>query len=330
MSNDFTAGATVAPESFPAHTTSAPRNNHDLTERAGKYPGLIPIRQPRSNEFVTIGSSCRGLWEQSGFKDSVTGEFFILSHDANMALPDDVAVSRIEMALAVSDDGSLFFWFFTLELDSFSRSTKIAMDAARRGWVRLVPSQRTLRFELDFPPEGFLEPRWKSPDLSTDDALVATLGSHWIGSMDHPYIRSLSTRSTELTEIASSSNTSEHSVEPDPAIVRADAENELLNLAHDHFAEIYIAEVAEDPEYSLRYSEEPLVPYWCGRIQYYDQEEYIDVFGTYGEDDSEATKLAVIARLKAVIRKRRYLLHGAFDAETGDCIRGMRYRPVQG
>ncbi len=62
-------------------------------------------------------------------------------------------------------------------------------------------------------------------------------------------------------------------------------------------------------------------------LHYANQETYENVFSTYGDDDGEASKSVVIAELKTIIVERGYLLHNANDAETGESIEGIPYRP---
>ena len=164
---------------------------NELTRWIQKHKEAIAIRPPAATEFVCVDYSSRYRADElPTLKDELTGEFYLLSTETYemLGLFDSLwpRIVLLGLALARSEDGSLFLWPFVCQ-STGNRTVAYAVQEAMYGWVRVVPDLPLNGFRLDLRPGGGL-PDSVWPELTEKDVIAMAFGSRVIKSLDHPVI----------------------------------------------------------------------------------------------------------------------------------------------
>jgi len=155
-----------------------------------KQQTVIPVRKPSKKQFVHAHPSPD--YRADGMPtilDETTGEIYLLA--AGLDLPVDIEnkVDMLNLAAAITADGSMFVWFFKNSTNSWSDSARIAIREASRRWVRVIPDKSSNGYLLESPLVDPPEPVW--PPMTFTEILETAFGSRFIDSLQHPQIKKL-------------------------------------------------------------------------------------------------------------------------------------------
>jgi hypothetical protein len=155
-----------------------------------KQQTVIPVRKPSKKQFVRAHHSPEYRAEaMPTITDEATGEVYLLS--AELDLPADIEnkVDILNLAAAMTADGSVFLWFYKNSTNSWSQSARIAISEASRRWVRVTPDMSSNGYLLEFPMVDPPDPTW--PPMTFTQILETAFGSRFIDSVNHPQIKKL-------------------------------------------------------------------------------------------------------------------------------------------
>jgi hypothetical protein len=155
-----------------------------------KIQTVIPVKKPSKKQFVFVHPDPEYRAEgMPTIQDEATGEIYLLA--ANLEFPPDIEnkVDFINLAAAVTTDGSLFLWYYKNSTNSWSESARIAIREASRRWVRVIPDKSSNGYILEAPMVSPTAPTW--PTLSFSEILERAFGAHYIESLRHPLVRKL-------------------------------------------------------------------------------------------------------------------------------------------
>ena len=155
-----------------------------------KVQTIIPVRKPNKKQFVCVHPSLEFRAENMPtIEDETTGEIYLLA--ANLEFPVDVEnkVDFLNLAAAITTDGSLFLWFYKNSTNSWSDSARIAIREASRRWVRVIADKSSNGYFLETPMIAPPAPMW--PDLSFTEMLETAFGTRYIDSLNHPLVKKL-------------------------------------------------------------------------------------------------------------------------------------------
>jgi hypothetical protein len=155
-----------------------------------KQQTVIPVRKPSKKQFVRAHHSAE--YRADGMPtitDEATGEVYLLS--AEFDLPADIEnkVDMLNLAAAMTADGSVFLWFYKNSTNSWSQSARIAISEASRRWVRVTPDMSSNGYLLEFPMVDPPQPSW--PPMTFTQILETAFGERYIDSLNHPLIKKL-------------------------------------------------------------------------------------------------------------------------------------------
>ena len=155
-----------------------------------KIQTIIPVRKPSKKQFVCVHPSpdfrANGM---PTIEDEATGEIYLLA--ANLEFPVDIEnkVDFLNLAAAITTDGSVFLWHYKESTNSWSDSARIAVREASKRWVRVIPDKSSNGYILEAPMVAPVNPVW--PSLSFTEMLETAFGSRYIDSLKHPLIKKL-------------------------------------------------------------------------------------------------------------------------------------------
>lgn len=155
-----------------------------------KMQTIIPVRKPSKKQFVTVHPDPTFRAEHMPtIEDETTGEIYLLA--ANLEFPADIEnkIDYLNLAAAITMDGSLFLWHYKNSTNSWSDSARIAQRTAARGWVRVIADRSSNGYVLETPMVSPPAPAW--PALSFTDMLETAFGSRYVDSLKHPMIKKL-------------------------------------------------------------------------------------------------------------------------------------------
>lgn len=202
VTTDYQTSTNSAVPPVPAPKTTGskfdPRNYRQAqtqkTEEDGgwgrKLQTVIPVRKPSKKQFVHAHPSAEFRAEgMPTIEDEATGEIYLLS--ASLDLPVDIEnkVDLLNLATAITADGSIFLWHYKNSTNSWSQSARIAIREASKRWVRVIPDKSSNGYLLESPMVAPAEPVW--PPMSFTDILETAFGSRFIESLNHPIIKKL-------------------------------------------------------------------------------------------------------------------------------------------
>lgn len=155
-----------------------------------KQQTVIPVRKPSKKQFVHAHPSAD--YRADGMptiEDEGTGEIYLLS--AGLDLPADIEnkVDSLNLATAITADGSIFLWHYKESTNSWSQSARIAIREASKRWMRVIPDKSSNGYLLESPMVSPAEPVW--PPLTFTEILETAFGSRFIESLNHPLIKKL-------------------------------------------------------------------------------------------------------------------------------------------
>lgn len=151
---------------------------------------VIPVRKPGKKQFVRVHPSAEFRIDGiPTIEDESTGEIYLLAADLQLPADLENKVDYLNLATAITADGSLFLWHFKNSTNSWSDSARIAIRHASRQWVRVVADRSSNGYKLESPMIAPADPVW--PNLSITEILETAFGSRYIDSLKHPLIKKL-------------------------------------------------------------------------------------------------------------------------------------------
>jgi hypothetical protein len=155
-----------------------------------KLQTVIPVRKPSKKLFVCVhpDPEYRAVGMPT-IEDEATGEIYLLA--ANLELPADIEnkIDFLNIAAAITTDGSVFLWHYKNSTNSWSESARIATREASRRWVRVLPDKSSNGYILETPKMAPAPPTW--PELSFTEMLEIAFGARYIDSLNHPLMKKL-------------------------------------------------------------------------------------------------------------------------------------------
>lgn len=155
-----------------------------------KMQTVIPVRKPSKKQFVFVHPEAdyRAV-NMPTIQDEATGEIYLLA--ANLEFPADIEnkVDFLNLATAITTDGSIFLWYYKNSTNSWSDSARIAIREASHRWVRVIPDKSSNGYILESPMVSPPAPAW--PVLSFTKMLETAFGTHYIDSLNHPLVKKL-------------------------------------------------------------------------------------------------------------------------------------------
>ena len=162
----------------------------EISDWSRKQQTVIPVRKPSKKQFVrTHPSADFRADSMPTIVDEATGEVYLLG--ADFTLPADIEnkVDMVNMAAAITADGSVFLWFYKNSTNSWSESARIAIREASRRWVRVLPDKSSNGYLLESPMVAPADPVW--PPMTFTEILATAFGARFIDSLQHPQIKKL-------------------------------------------------------------------------------------------------------------------------------------------
>jgi len=162
----------------------------DSANLSRRIQTVIPVRKPSKKQFVFVHPDPQ--YRAQGMptiEDEAPGEIYLLA--ANLEFPADIEnkIDFLNLAAAITVDGSLFLWHYKDSTNSWSDSARIAIREGSRGWVRVIPDRSSNGYILEPPRIAPALPTW--PELSFNEILEKAFGARYIDSLDHPLIKKL-------------------------------------------------------------------------------------------------------------------------------------------
>lgn len=155
-----------------------------------KVQTIIPVRKPSKKQFVSVHPSPDFRAENlPTIEDEATGEIYLLAADLEFPVDIENKVDFLNLAAAITTDGSLFLWHYKNSTNSWSDSARIAVREASRRWVRVIPDKSSNGYMLETPMVAPAAPTW--PALSFTEMLETAFGSRYIDSLNHPLMKKL-------------------------------------------------------------------------------------------------------------------------------------------
>jgi hypothetical protein len=155
-----------------------------------KLQTVIPVRKPSKKQFVFVHPDpdyrANGM---PTIEDETTGEIYLLA--ANLEFPADIEnkVDFLNLAAAITTEGSVFLWHYKNSTNSWSESARIAIREASRRWVRVIPDKSSNGYILESPMVAPAAPTW--PVLSFTEMIETAFGARYIDSLNHPLVKKL-------------------------------------------------------------------------------------------------------------------------------------------
>ena len=171
------------------------RKNHNqrTEDSAGwvrKQQTVIPVRKPSRQQFVHAHPSPDYRAEgMPTIKDESTGDIYLLAADLDLPADIENKIDLLNLATAITADGSLFVWFYKDSTNSWSQSARIAISEASRRWVRVIPDMSSNGYLLEAPMVSAPDPKW--PPMTFVQILEAAFGARYIDSIQHPIVKKL-------------------------------------------------------------------------------------------------------------------------------------------
>ncbi len=151
---------------------------------------VIPVRKPSKKQFVHAHPAPEFRADNMPtILDEATGEIYLLG--AHLEFPADIEnkVDLLNLAAAITTDGSLFLWHYKNSTNSWSESARIAIREASRRWLRVIPDKSSNGYILEAPMVAPPAPTW--PALSFTEMLETAFGARYIDSLSHPLVKKL-------------------------------------------------------------------------------------------------------------------------------------------
>jgi hypothetical protein len=162
----------------------------EISGSTRKIQTIVPVRKPSKKLFVRVHPDPEFRADRMPtIEDETTGDIYLLA--ANLEFPVDIEnkVDSLNLAAAITTDGSLFLWHYKESTNSWSDSARIAVREASRRWIRVIPDKSSNGYILEAPMVAPAEPVW--PSLSFTEILETAFGSRYIDSLRHPLIKKL-------------------------------------------------------------------------------------------------------------------------------------------
>jgi len=162
----------------------------DSVTAARKMQTIIPVRKPSKKQFVFVHPDPEyRATNMPTIQDEAMGEIYLLA--ANLAFPADIEnkIDFLNLAAAITPEGSVFLWHFKNSTNSWSESARIAIREASRRWVRVIPDKSSNGYILETPMVAPPPPTW--PELTFVEMLESAFGPRYIDSLNHPMIKKL-------------------------------------------------------------------------------------------------------------------------------------------
>jgi hypothetical protein len=155
-----------------------------------KIQTVIPVRKPSKKQFVSVHPSFDYRADHMPtIQDEATGEIYLLA--AHLDFPADIEnkIDFLNLAAAITTEGSVFLWHYKNSTNSWSDSARIAIREASHRWVRVIPDKSSNGYILETPMCAPPPPTW--PELSFTEMLETAFGSRYIDSLAHPLLKKL-------------------------------------------------------------------------------------------------------------------------------------------
>jgi hypothetical protein len=162
----------------------------ELWDWSRKQQTVIPVRKPSKKQFVRTHSSPDYRADSMPtIVDDATGEVYLLAADFDLPADIENKVDMVNMAAAITADGSIFLWFYKNSTNSWSESARIAIREASLRWVRVLPDKSSNGYLLEAPMVAPADPVW--PPMTFTEILETAFGARYIDSLQHPQIKKL-------------------------------------------------------------------------------------------------------------------------------------------
>jgi hypothetical protein len=166
----------VQPVDGEAHTT--------------KIQTVIPVRKPSRKQFIFAKPSPDFRVDNlPTLQDEVTGDIYLLAADLEFPADVENKIDYLNLATAITVDGSLFLWFYKNSTNSWSQSARIAIREASRQWVRVIPDKSSNGYIIELPKVAPAPPTW--PNYTFPEILEIAFGARYIDSLEHPLVKKL-------------------------------------------------------------------------------------------------------------------------------------------
>jgi hypothetical protein len=166
------------------------QRTEELSDWSRKQQTVIPVRKPSKKQFVRTHSSADFRADSMPtIVDEATGDVYLLGADFDLPADIENKIDMVNMAAAITADGSLFLWFYKNSTNSWSESARIAIREASRRWVRVLPDKSSNGYLLEAPMVAPADPVW--PPLTFTEMLATAFGARYIDSLQHPLIKKL-------------------------------------------------------------------------------------------------------------------------------------------
>ena len=151
---------------------------------------IIPVRKPSKKQFVCVHPdpdyrACN----MPTLLDEATGEIYLLAADLEFPFDVENKIDFLNLAAAITPEGSVFLWFYKNSTNSWSESARIAIREASRRWVRVIPDKSSNGYILETPMTPPPAPIW--PELTFTEMLETAFGARYIDSLEHPMVKKL-------------------------------------------------------------------------------------------------------------------------------------------
>lgn len=166
------------------------QRTEESAEWGHKQQTVIPVRKPSRQQFVHAHPSPEYRTDgMPTIKDESNGDIYLL--DADLELPVDIEnkIDLLNLATAITAEGSLFVWWYKDSTNSWSQSARIAISEASRRWVRVIPDMSSNGYLLESPLVSPPEPKW--PHKTFAQILETAFGARYIDSIQHPVVKKL-------------------------------------------------------------------------------------------------------------------------------------------
>lgn len=155
-----------------------------------KMQTIIPVRKPSKKQFVSVHPSPEFRAENMPtIEDESTGEIYLMAADLEFPADIENKVDFLNLAAAITVDGSMFLWHYKNSTNSWSDSARIAVREASRGWVRVIADKSSNGYLLEKPMVPPAAPNW--PLVSFTQMLETAFGTRYIDSLNHPLMKKL-------------------------------------------------------------------------------------------------------------------------------------------
>jgi hypothetical protein len=155
---------------------------------------VVPVRKPSNEWFFRVHPDPTYSLQTTVLELKDEGEIYLLNPADREVLADEPTVSARAIHLAITKQGTPFFWPIRLpradgRSDRWSDSAMRAAASARLRWTKIKANMQLGGYEECYPVAELPDPVW--PEYTMAGLLRLAFQDRRIDSFDHPVLKQL-------------------------------------------------------------------------------------------------------------------------------------------